>query len=234
MEKDVDLLKDKLARACRLLEMLGLIDFSGHISARIPNSQVFFINPVQLSRAEVTPGDMAEVTLKGEWVGGKFKPPGETPIHTAVYQVREDVNSVVHLHPHYSILPSIAGKDLVPVCQHGAIFGAVVPVFPHAEHVETIEKGLSMAKVLGGSRALIMKGHGAVIAESSVEGAFLASCHLEENARLFVEASILGNPIPLSEDQLKRAKGDTFTSRSIEKGWTYFLEKGRKAGIFWD
>jgi ribulose-5-phosphate 4-epimerase/fuculose-1-phosphate aldolase len=126
------------------------------------------------------------------------------------------------------------GKDLIPVCQHGTIFGAVVPVFPHAEHIETIEKGLSMAKVLGGSRALIMKGHGAVIAESSVESAFVASCHLEENARLFVEASILGNPIPLSEDQLKQAAADTYTPRSIEKGWKYFLEKGRKAGIFWD
>ncbi|MFB3884929.1 MAG: class II aldolase/adducin family protein, partial [Thermodesulfobacteriota bacterium] len=119
MENDSDLLKDKLARACRLLEMTGLIDFSGHISARIPGGQVFFINPVQLSRAEVTPGDMAEVTLKGQWVGGRFKPPGETPIHTAVYQLRRDVNSVVHLHPHYSILPSIVGQDLIPVCQHG-------------------------------------------------------------------------------------------------------------------
>ncbi len=234
MEKDVNVLKDKLARACRLLEMLGLIDFSGHMSARLPNSQVFFIHPGPLSRTKVTPDDMAEVTLKGEWVGGKTNPPAETPIHAAVYQVRKDVNSVIHLHPHYSILPSIAGKDLVPVCQHGAIFGAVVPVYPHAEHIETIEKGLSMAKVLGDSKAVIMKGHGAVIGESSVEAAFLASCHLEENARLLVEASILGNPIPLSEDQLKRATADTFKPRSIEKGWSYFLEKGRKAGIFWD
>jgi ribulose-5-phosphate 4-epimerase/fuculose-1-phosphate aldolase len=214
--------------------MTGLIDYSGHISARVPGGQSFFIHPQQLSRTEVKPGDMVEVTLKGEWVGGGSKPPSETPIHTAVYQVRQDVNCVIHLHPHYSILPSIVGQDLIPVCQHGTIFGAAVPVFPHAEHIETIEKGLSMAKVLGGSRALIMKGHGAVVAEASVEGAFLASCHLEENARLFVEASILGKPISLSEDQLKRAAADTFTTRSISKGWTYFLEKGRKAGIFWD
>ena len=234
MEKDVDVLKNKLAYACRLLEMLGLIDFSGHISARIPNSQVFFINPGPLSRTEVTPDDMAEVTLKGEWVGGKINPPGETPIHAAVYQVREDVNSVIHLHCHYAILPSIVGKDLVPVCQHGAIFGPIVPVYPHAEHIENFEKAFSMAKVLGGSKAVIMKGHGAVVAESSVEAAFLVSCHLEENARLLVEASILGKPIPLSEGQLKRATADTFRPRSIEKGWSYFLEKGRKAGIFWD
>jgi len=45
MEKDIDVLKDKLARACRLLEMTGLIDYSGHISARIPGSQVFLFTP---------------------------------------------------------------------------------------------------------------------------------------------------------------------------------------------
>ncbi|MFB3887411.1 MAG: class II aldolase/adducin family protein [Thermodesulfobacteriota bacterium] len=193
MEKDINVLKDKLARACRLLEMTGLIDYSGHISARVPGGQSFWIHPRQLSRTEVKPADMVEVTLKGESVGGGSKPPSETPIHTAVYQVRQDVNCVIHLHPHYSILPSIVGQDLIPVCQHGA-----------------------------------------VIAEASVEGAFLAACHLEENAKLFVEASILGKPIPLTVDQLKLAAGDTFTPRSIEKGWTYFIEKGRKAGIFWD
>ncbi len=234
MEKDIEILKDKLARACRLLEMLGLIDYSGHISARIPNSQGFFIHPQQISRTEVTPDDMVEVTLKGEWVGGKLNPPLETPIHTAIYQVRQDVNSVIHLHPHYSILPSIVGKDLIPVCQHGTIFGPLVPVFPHAEHIETIEKGLSMANVLGSSKAVIMKGHGAVIAESGVEAALLVSSYFEENARLFVDASILGKPIPFSEDQLKRAAADTFKPSSIEKGWKYFCEKGRKAGIFWD
>ena len=50
-----------------------------------------------------------------------------------------------------------------------------------------------MTKVLGDSRAVIMRGHGATIAESSIEATFLACLHLEENARLLVEASILGN-----------------------------------------
>ena len=47
MEKDRNILKDKLARACRALEMMGLFDFSGHISARSAEGDTFFINPIQ-------------------------------------------------------------------------------------------------------------------------------------------------------------------------------------------
>jgi len=235
MDNDVFLLKETLARGCRLLEMVGLFDFSGHISGRIPGSQTFFIHPYQLSRAKVRPDDMVEVTLQGEWVGGDMEPPHETPIHAAVYQRRDEVNSVAHIHCHYAILPSIAGKDLVPVCQHGSIFGAVVPVYAEAEKITTLEEAHRMAAALGNSRAVIIKGHGAVVAESSVEATFVASLHLEENARLLVEASVLGEPIPLSEEQIKRAAAKTYLpGLSIQKSWNYYVEKGRKAAIFWD
>jgi HCOMODA/2-hydroxy-3-carboxy-muconic semialdehyde decarboxylase len=234
MDKEIDLLKDKLARACRMLEKMGLIDHSGHISGRMPGSQTFFIHPQQLSREEVTPGDMAEVTLKGEWVGGRMNPPSESPIHAAVYQARPDVNCVVHVHTHFSILPSIVGVDLVPVCQHGAIFGSVVPVYDDSEKIDDFEKASGLARALGTSRAVIMRGHGAVIADATVEAGFVASFHLEENAKLFVQASILGKPIPLSKEETKRAGANSFKPSSIQKAWSYFMEKGRKAHVFWD
>jgi L-ribulose-5-phosphate 4-epimerase len=234
MEKEINLLKEKLARACRMLEMMGLIDHSGHISGRVAGGETFFIHPQQMSRSEVTPSSMAEVTLKGEWVGGEMNPPSESPIHAAVYQARPDVNCVVHIHPHYSILPSLVGIDLVPVCQHGAIFGAVVPVYGDAEKITEFEQAHSLARTLGKSRAVVMKGHGAVIAESTVEAGFVASFHLEENARLFVQASILGKPIPLSEEERERAGANAYKTSSIQKAWSYFMEKGRKASVFWD
>ena len=234
MGNDVTALKDKLARACRMLEMVGLIDFSGHISGRTPGGKTFFIHPMALSRAEVAPADLIEASLDGESVQGKADLPHETSIHASVYQARPDVNSVIHIHSHYSILPSVANRDLVPVCQYGSIFGAVVPVYGDSEKITTFEQAHRMAKALGMSRAVIMRGHGAVVAESSVEGVFVAALYLERNATLFVKASILGKPIPLTEDERKRAALGCFNSPSIQKTWNYFMEKGRKAGIFWD
>lgn len=235
MTKDIDALKEKLARACRVLEMTGLLDFSGHISGRIPGSQTFFINPMILSRAEVTPDDIAEVSLDGKWIGGKLEPPQELPIHAAVYRAREEVNSVTHIHCHYAILPSIAAVDLVPVCNHGSIFGAVVPVYGEAAKITTFEEAEQMAASLGNARAVIMKGHGAVVAETNVEATVVASLYLEENARLLMEASILGKPVPLSEEQIKRSASKTYLPTvSIKKVWEYYLDKGKRAGIFWD
>lgn len=232
MEKEISELKVAAARGCRLLTLAGLLDFSGHISVRAPGAGTFFINPMRISREAVTPEDLAEVSLQGEWVGGPHEPPQELAIHAAVLQARPDVNSVAHIHCHYAVLPSIAGRDLIPVCHHGSIFGAVVPVYGEAEKITTFEEAGRMAQALGGSRAVIMKGHGAVVAEAYVEAVFAACLYLEENARLLVEASVLGTPLPLSAEQIERAASKTFLrSVSIGKIWDYYLEKGRRAGI---
>ncbi len=231
---ETEILKENLARACRLLEMVGLIDFSGHISGRLPGSETFFIHPVSLPRHEVKPSDMIEVDLQGKIVGGSGKIPEETPIHAAVYQRRADVNSVIHMHPHYTIIPGIVGMDLVPVCHHGSIFGAVVPLYPDSEKIVNFTQAGRMADILGKARAVVMRGHGAVVAESSVEAVFLSALHLEENARLLVEAAAIGTPCPLPEEEIKRAAANTFKPSSIRKTWSYFIEKGKKQRVFWD
>ena len=230
MGNDIENLKDKLARACRMLDMMGVIDFSGHISARIPGAETFFIHPMELSRGEVKPDDLVEVTLEGKQIGGKMKAPHETPIHAAVYQARPDVNSVIHSHPHYAILPSIVGKELIPICSHGAIFGSVFPVYPSSKKIETFEEAHRMAKTLGPLKAVILKGHGAVLVDSTVESVLIDSLYLEENAKVFVEASMLGQPIPLSQEEFRPVVG----ADSARKIWSYFFERARKAGIFWD
>lgn len=229
-----EILREKLARACRMLEMVGLIDFSGHISGRIPGNKTFFIHPVSMARSEVKPGDMIEVDLNGKVVAGDAKIPEETPIHAAVYQKRDDVNSVIHMHPHYAIIPGIVGRELVTVCHHGSIFGKSVPLYPDSQKIVNFEQANLMAQTLGKAKAVVMKGHGAVVAESSVEAVFLAALHLEENARLLVEAASIGEPVPLPEEEIKRAAASTFKPMSIMKSWNYFMEKAKKQNVFWD
>jgi ribulose-5-phosphate 4-epimerase/fuculose-1-phosphate aldolase len=231
---DREHLKETLARGCRILEMVGLIDFSGHITGRLPGSATFFIHPGNLARSEVRPEDMIEVDLDGRVVSGDGKIPDETSIHTAVYQKRRDVNSVIHMHPHYAIIPGIVGRELITVCHHGSIFGSTVPLYPDSEKITAMSQANRMADMLGGGRAVVMKGHGAVVAEASVEAVILAALHLEENARLLVEASAIGEPIPLPEEEIKRAAASTFKPSSIQKSWSYFREKAKKQGVFWD
>jgi len=232
--REIESLKDRLARAIRILNMEGLVAFSGHISARIPGSQTFFIHPSSMSRAEVTPGDLCEVTIEGKQISGKDSVPDETDIHAAVYRARKDANCVLHIHPHYIIIPSLVGKDLIPVSGHGCIFGAVTPVYPNPSKISSRTKADEMAKILGKGRAVVLKGHGAVITEGTVEAVVTAAVYMEENAQLLQDARASGTPIPFTAEEIREAADETYQPSSITKTWEYYIEKGSKAGIFWD
>jgi ribulose-5-phosphate 4-epimerase/fuculose-1-phosphate aldolase len=234
LQKEIEVLKDKLARAIRILNMEGLVAFSGHISARIPGANTFFIHPSETPRSDVKPSDMCEVNLEGKQLSGPSYVPSETDIHSAIYRSRKDVNAVIHIHPHYVIIPSLVGKDLIAISGHGAIFGAKLPVFPNQDKISTREEADKMAKTLGSGRAVVMRGHGAAVAEGTVEAVLTAAMYLEENSKLLVDAMAVGTPIPMTAEEIKEAADDTYQPSSVIKAWDYYIEKGQKAGIFWD
>jgi L-ribulose-5-phosphate 4-epimerase len=234
IEKERELLKDKLARATRILNMEGLIAFSGHISARIPGTDTFFIQPSETPRSDVKPSDMCEVTLEGKQISGPSAVPSETEIHSAIYRARKDVSSVLHMHPHYIIIPSLVGKDLIAISGHGAIFGAKLPVFPGQDKISTRDDAEKMVKIMGKGRGIVLRGHGATVAEGTVEAVLTASLYMEENSQLLVDAMSVGTPIPMTPAEIKEAADDTYQPSSIIKAWDYYIEKGEKTGIFWD
>ena len=58
------------------------------------------------------PGDIAIVTLDGEWVDGPYAPSSETPMHTAVYRARPAVGAVVHNHALFCTVMAMAVDEL--------------------------------------------------------------------------------------------------------------------------
>ena len=217
-------LRREVAQSVRMLEYLGLIDFSGHVSCRIPGTENIFINPWGASRHGLLPQDIATANLAGEPLEAGVKLPSEIHIHTSIYRRRPEVNAIAHLHPPATTALSAAGKRYVPVMHHGAIFAAGVPVYDDCSHVNTVEKGDALAAVLGSCRAAIMRGHGAVVVAESVKGAFFGSVYLEDNGEKLMDAYKMGEPVVLREDELK--VGDRIWRQAqFEKIWTYYLEK---------
>jgi L-fuculose-phosphate aldolase len=207
-----------------MLEYLGLIDFSGHVSSRIPGTDTILINPYNASRHGLGPQDVVKASLAGEPLGEGIVLPLEIHIHTSIYRHRPDVNAVAHLHPPVTIALSAAGKDYVPVIYHGAIFAAGVPVYDDCSHVNSVQKGDALAAVLGPRRAAIMRGHGAVVVAESVKGAFLGSVYLEDNAKTLLDAYKMGEPCVLREDELQAGE-HIWRQATFEKIWTYYQEK---------
>ena len=215
----------EVAQCVRLLEFLGLIDYSGHVSARVPGEETMLINSWGASRNKLTPADIVEVSLAtGEPLDPEQKVPSERYIHLAVFESRPEINSVAHLHPPVTTAISAAGKPYLPVMHHGAIFGGGVPVYDDCSHINTMEKGRAFARILGAARAGIMRGHGAVVAAESVKGAFFGSVYLEDNAKKLMDAYKMGQPVPLRPDELEVGPR-IWKQPQFEKVWNYYFEK---------
>ncbi len=230
-------LREKLATACRLLSMEGLMDHAGLAGARIPGSGNLLLNPREMRGTPgrhpglMTADDMVVVDPQGKKIEGSNNPPSETPIFTGVFRARPDVGAVFHLHLPTATLFSISGVPLRPVGVVGAPFGEVVPVCDDATLIQRPEQGEEVARVLGTNLAVILQGHGAVIVGANIEEAFAASIMLEDNAVQQYRASALGVPQPLEGEQLRRAREQIWNPKVIAKMWHYYLMKAQSRGL---
>ena len=86
------------AAVTRLLEHEAILDYSGHVSTRIPGKEALVIQVGSASRAEVTPKSMLVVSFDGQLLAGDGQPPSELPIHVEILKTRPDVQSVLHAH----------------------------------------------------------------------------------------------------------------------------------------
>lgn len=82
----------------------------GNISARI-DADNYLITPSGLDYTSMREEDIVGVNIKtGEYTGIN-RPSGEKGVHSAAYEVFDDVNFVVHTHQTYATAVSLAGLD---------------------------------------------------------------------------------------------------------------------------
>ena len=248
---DLDDAKRDVAIANRILTELGLATgiraSLGHASMRTPGDPNRFLVKGRGYRIDVLtrmrPEEMVTCDLEGNWVDG---PAGsmqchEVKIHSFIYQARPDVQSVVHVHPKYTVLMSVLGKTLVPMAQEGirSNDGQTVqkplPVYPHTKTVVNDQEGKDVAKLLGGGTAVLLFGHGAVTAEKSLEKAVLAMAHIEHQAEYNYYAMVAaGADHPrVPEDNVQHmAQAETF----VEPHFATRIASGGRAwpGGIWD
>ncbi|MBI2288156.1 MAG: class II aldolase/adducin family protein [Chloroflexi bacterium] len=224
-------MKEKLAAAMRIMVNEGLIENSGHISARIPGTDHICILAHIHSEGHVlrdtTAADFHTVNLDGKVVEGERETVGEIYLHTEVYKVRSDVKSVLHAHPPVTIALSIAGTPVtgVYVASGGTVFGNGTPIYDSSTHINRPQDGKKLAQLLGDQMAIMMKGHGAVTVGASIEQACIVTLNLERSAKLMLMAASFGKVRPfLSDKELaessRRWRGDSEESHQVF--WAYW------------
>jgi L-ribulose-5-phosphate 4-epimerase len=219
-------LRTQITECTRMMVMAELLDYSGHVSARIPGTDRFLIPPRDASRAGLTPDEILVVDINGKVLEGKGPAPTETAIHSGVYRHRPDVLAVGHGHPPMSTLFTMVDRPMVAVRNYGFRFIGI-PI-----HIRTAVQGDAVAKTLGQCSCCLLRGHGSVVTASTIPEVFLDSLEMEENARSTVHASTLGKLLPITPEEVELLKVSfARNTYRIAKTWEHYQEKAKLVGM---
>lgn len=144
----------------------------GNISARISDTE-FVITPSGVPYEQVNENNLVVVKIADCSYSGNIKPSGEKKVHAAVYQLRPDVNFILHTHQNYATAISVDGihKDFAPVAKYG---------LPGTKGlVKNVQEVLTKFKNMN---TFLMARHGALIIAKNYEDAFTKAINLEEQA----------------------------------------------------
>ena len=227
---------EQVVMANRILANEGIFDYLGHVSARNPeNPGTFFISRA-LAPEQVTKADILEVDLEGKVLTKTtWQPYSERIIHGAIYKVRPEVNSVIHAHPMPIVILSVLDMPLQIIAHPASTFYEGVPVYDEYDFaspkstgmlVQTKEEGDRVARKLGKSMAVLMRGHGYNVVGKSIPHTVQSAINLRDNVVIQLAAMQYGKPKSLSYDEAKTAAASL---SGPEKAWDYWVSRVKKS-----
>ena len=184
-----DDIRFKIAAARRMLYREGCdSNVGGHVTARAAEGDAFWATGFEYFD-QTRPDNVAKLNFGLEVLEGELSFSPALNFHARIYQLRPDVQAIVHLHSHYlSVLSSVEGRTIGMYNVGSVLFHEDQSTYyddGHKAHV-------SVADALGGTRLCIMKNHGGIIASQSIESAAIEALMAEQAARYHLECEAIG------------------------------------------
>lgn len=231
-------LREKVALANRLLHHHGLTTYLGHVSARIPGTDLILIKgrphiSMDRTRAE----NLMVLDLDGNLIEASPQYPDivdEWPLHTEIYKARPDVAAVVHTHQKWCSILGIAGKPVLPVHlgPGAAVAAEPWPVYEESyDIIRTVEQAKVVAHLLGKHIACHLRTHGMVFVGVSVERAVGAAVRAEHLAEMTWRAMLIGTPATIPMYFLRETFNSLFQPE--EEVWRDGVERGTWRNQVW-
>jgi L-ribulose-5-phosphate 4-epimerase len=224
MEPTIAQLKQDVVSACRILSHQKLVKGFGHVSARIPNSELFLLTP-RIGLALVRADELLTMNLTGEIVDGHCPAPSETWLHTAIMKAKPELNAITRIHARFANMFSVTDRKLEPVHNHGSFFSGGVPVFNTPDLITTRQLGEEVAQTLGNKPAVLLRGNGQVTVGKSMPEAVMMAIYLEEAAQILYGALQIGAPIPLTASESAERQLEALPPVDLERAWNYFKNR---------
>jgi HCOMODA/2-hydroxy-3-carboxy-muconic semialdehyde decarboxylase len=220
-------ISDDLVVGSRILADLGVVDGFGHVSARHPTNTDHFLMARSLAPAQVTVDDIMEFDQDGNPVDAKGRAVFlERFIHSEIYKLRKDVNAIAHTHSPSVIPFTVSKTPLRPLYHNPSFLGLGVPVWDIRDGFGATDMlvrnnaiGQSLAKALGDSPVVLMRGHGDVTVGSAVKVAVFRAYYTDVNAKLQSQALGLGSEVTYLNKE-ESIKADETNMVIMDRVWS--------------
>ncbi|MGO7133565.1 class II aldolase/adducin family protein [Rhizobium leguminosarum] len=241
-ERDRDIIHATLTQlvvANRILAREGIIDNFGHVSVRHPLRDDRYFLSRSRSPEIVSRDDIMEFTLDGEKVSDDPRSPyAERHIHGAIYKDRPDVNAVAHHHARPVLPFTMVNQPLKPIFHMASVIGTNVPVWDSQDEfgdtnmlVDSMEMGHSLARALGGGRAALLRGHGAICVAQDLRAVVMISIGLRDNAALIQSTLALGPVKYLSDGEIEKTSAMLLGEMPLRRAWDYWVARAGYSGL---
>jgi ribulose-5-phosphate 4-epimerase/fuculose-1-phosphate aldolase len=215
-QEDLTALKEQLVLVCRVLLNEGVSEAAFNVSVRISGNRLMtmpvtspsLVTADNLKIAPIAPGSVT-------WSA-----------HPAIYELRPDVNAIVHVHPPYAIAFGVLGEEFRPIHHYGAPFLGQIAVDDEPGQTESSERATLLARKLGSARLLLQRGHGTIAVGKDLKEALLFTLYFEEACKVYSIARQMGGPAKfLTPEQCEKIAGQILKQRSQDKGWEHYVDK---------
>jgi ribulose-5-phosphate 4-epimerase/fuculose-1-phosphate aldolase len=179
------------ACAYRLVRHFGMDDLIyNHISARIPGTEEFLLNPFGLMYDEMCASSLIKVDLAGkvlwepefpEGLPYKFNPAGFV-IHGAIHEAKPELHCVIHTHSLAGMAVASLRRGLLPMTQTAMRFDKVATHDYEGVVLEMEERERLIAN-LGDAEVMLLRNHGLLAVGKTVAQAFNNIYRLERACR---------------------------------------------------
>jgi ribulose-5-phosphate 4-epimerase/fuculose-1-phosphate aldolase len=222
-------LKKRLAKVHRIITAGGLWPVTkGHVSCRVPDTDhVLILGHIHSEGRSLIDTDVDDIVtcdLEGRFIEGRIEAVDERYGHLAIYRARPDINAVIHAHPTKATAFGIAGVNILPVGNRGAIFAPSVPILEFDKQIDTPERGARVADKMGQGYAVVLKNHGVFVASDTIENVCIALFSLEETADLHWRAAQLGKVEVISSGEVKSVMTGTRYEEFFSHVWGHYAE----------
>lgn len=204
-----------LAACYRLVDHYRMSDMIyNHITAKIPGTQHFLINPFGLLYSQVHASCFYKIDLHGKIV---YAPNSDLPlnlagfaIHSALHEGRQDINCVLHAHTRAGMAVAAMKCGILPLSQPSTYFFENIGYHDFETPTKNNSERARLVRNLGSHEAMILRNHGLITVGRTIGDAFSVMYWLTQVCQVQVDCLSSSTELTFIEESVARETGSRY------------------------